>query len=138
MSGEAAIGEEQRNAQLPQPVANLWPGSIGKTDGIHLPLQMLLRPLHLLRKALSLPQCQIVLRLPDNPDCPVRVGWIARAAKNVDLLRLSVPLLPRPLQHTYIPAELPLQHVVQHDIGDVLDITANSLAKATHLAGELL
>jgi hypothetical protein len=81
ISGETAIGEEQRNAQLPQPVANLRPGSIGKAHGIHLPLQMLPGPLHLPCELLDLPQRQIVLRLPDNPDCPVRVGWIARAAK---------------------------------------------------------
>src|SRR5207248_9059771 len=100
--------------------------------------QILPCPLHLLRELLHFPQRQVMLGLTYNPERPLRLGWVSGTAKDIDLLGLTVPLLPRALQHPYLPAELTLQYIVQHDIGNILNIAPHGIAESPHLPGEPL
>src|SRR5512145_656822 len=82
---------------------------------------MPLCPLYLLHKPLYLTQGQIVLGFPNDPDGPFRMGRVGGLAKDVDLFGLTVPLLPGAFEHPHFPTIPSLQHIIQHNVGNLLD-----------------
>ena len=116
----------------------LWTRPVTKTKAKDLSCQVMPGAFNLFEKLIQFFFGQIVFGFADNPNRHLWPGRIGSLTENVDLFRLCVPCLPRSFQHTGLPSEFALQHIVQHDIGNIFNIAAKMIIQGANLFSYLV
>jgi len=132
------VGEDKVVPCIFDSFAHLRASAVAEANRDNLSLQVLTSLFHDSSETLHLSLAKVVFGLSHNPDRLTRASRIGCLPENVNLDLASVPKLGSALKLVNIPIPLALEHIVNDNVSDILDVTTNGFTQPPYLFRQAL